>query len=63
MLHPIFVDCEGSGQRGNLFHDGLAMCPTCNFFVAAEDAVCAPHVRDDILDRLARVDFDSGGVL
>jgi len=64
---PIPINCEGSGSDPlraaySVIGGYRGMCPMCGEFVeivaCAPGAVILPHLRDDIVARIQRGDFE-----
>jgi hypothetical protein len=54
MSTPTFVQCEGSGDQGELLPIGTVMCPVCNGQLLAEIIAQLPtHRRRDDNEYLA----------
>ena len=61
---PIWIRCEGSGCPpttgvGN-GTEAMGMCAMCGYWHHLNAYVMPEHVRDDIIARIRRGDFDGG---
>lgn len=57
-MNEIWIPCEGSGAESR----GRPTCPMCGHIVPVAPLVGEPfvdHLRDDIIARIARGDFDA----